>query len=77
MDIVCSHCKQERLKNNTDTAFVVFCRTGKSRSTFAMAVAGLILCHVRVGSFKAFEFLLNNNTLKPDLFINSENKSLQ
>ena len=51
MEIVCSHCnrcKQERLRNNTDTAFVFFCRTGKSRSTFAMAVAGLIMCHMKV-----------------------------
>lgn len=47
MEVVCNHCKQERLKNNTSTAFVFFCRTGKSRSTFAMAVAGLALCHMK------------------------------
>ncbi|KAL4239188.1 Paladin [Mactra antiquata] len=47
MEVVCNHCKQERLKNNTSTAFVFFCRTGKSRSTFGMAVAGLILCHMK------------------------------
>ncbi|XP_060084968.1 paladin-like [Ylistrum balloti] len=30
-----------------NTAFVFFCRTGKSRTTTAMAIAGLILCHIR------------------------------
>ncbi|WAQ96830.1 PALD-like protein [Mya arenaria] len=47
MSVVCSHCRLEKLQNHTDTAFVFFCRTGKSRSTFAMAVAGLIMCHMK------------------------------
>ncbi|XP_069124091.1 paladin-like isoform X1 [Argopecten irradians] len=45
MSIVCEY------GNNSDpsanTAFVFFCRTGKSRTTTAMAIAGLILCHIR------------------------------
>ncbi|XP_021367570.1 paladin-like, partial [Mizuhopecten yessoensis] len=32
---------------SANTAFVFFCRTGKSRTTTAMAIAGLIFCHIR------------------------------
>ncbi|KAK3610744.1 hypothetical protein CHS0354_028141 [Potamilus streckersoni] len=48
MSVVCEYCQQEKMKSaNWDPAFVFFCRTGKSRTTLAMAIAGLILCHYK------------------------------
>ena len=41
---------QRHLYSDEDgPAFVFQCRTGKGRTTTAMAIAGLIVCHLKVG----------------------------
>jgi len=41
--------KQRHLYSDEDgPAFIFQCRTGKGRTTTAMAIAGLIVCHLKV-----------------------------
>lgn len=44
--VICEHCLKNQPINNT--AFLFYCRTGKNRTTLAMAIAGLIMCHIQV-----------------------------
>ena len=40
---------QDELRMDEDGPAIVFhCRTGKTRTTTAMVIAGLIVCHVKV-----------------------------
>ncbi|VDI42116.1 Hypothetical predicted protein [Mytilus galloprovincialis] len=43
--VICEHCLKNQPINNT--AFLFYCRTGKNRTTLAMAIAGLIMCHIQ------------------------------
>ena len=47
--VICEHCLKNKPNN---TAFLFFCRTGKSRTTLAMAISGLIMCHIQVGTLR-------------------------
>ncbi|KAK3090769.1 hypothetical protein FSP39_014489 [Pinctada imbricata] len=52
MSLICDHWLKNE-KSNKSLAFVYYCRTGKSRTTFAMATTGLVLCHIKGFPFGA------------------------
>lgn len=47
MTVIRKHGFSEEYERNK-TAIVYYCRTGKSRTTLALAVTGLVMCHLRV-----------------------------
>lgn len=46
MTVIRKHGFSEEYERNK-TAIVYYCRTGKSRTTLALAVTGLVMCHLR------------------------------
>lgn len=45
MTVIRKHGFSEEYERNK-TAIVYYCRTGKSRTTLALAVTGLVMCHL-------------------------------
>ena len=49
MTVIRKHGFSEESERNK-TAIVYYCRTGKSRTTLALAITGLVMCHLRVNN---------------------------
>lgn len=71
MTVIRKHGFSEEYERNK-TAIVYYCRTGKSRTTLALAVTGLVMCHLRVKHHLKYIYRCNTIWSNFDFYENEE-----